>query len=102
MLQFYHRVHSGRSVIKSLSYIHVGLGLHHQTEWSNCRIFALLTQSCICALTHESFTHASVNLGARAVQYVGIYRTGAISLRYRDAISKKHIKTDYRNIEISQ
>ena len=33
----------------------------------------------------------------RAEQYVGIYRTGAISLKYRGAISKKYKKI-YRNI----
>ena len=38
----------------------------------------------------------------KAGQYVGIYRTGAISLKYRGAISKKYKKTDYRGIEISQ
>ena len=43
-----------------------------------------------------------MSVGARAGQYVGIYRTGASSLKYRDAISKKYNKTDYRDIEISQ
>ena len=38
----------------------------------------------------------------RAGQYVGIYRTSAISLKYWDAISKKYYKTDYRDIGISQ
>ena len=40
----------------------------------------------------------------RAGQYVhvGTYRTGAITLKYRDAISKKYNKTDNRDIEISQ
>ena len=36
----------------------------------------------------------------RAGQYVGIYRTGAISLKYQDAISKKYNITEipkYRN-----
>ena len=41
-------------------------------------------------------------IALRAGQCVGIYRTGAISLKYRDAISKKYNKTDYRDIEISQ
>ena len=39
---------------------------------------------------------------SRARQYVGMYRTGAISLKYRDALSKKHNKTDYRDIEVAQ
>ena len=34
---------------------------------------------------------------ARAGQYVGIYCTYAISLKYWDAISEKHIKTKYRD-----
>ena len=38
---------------------------------------------------------------SRAGQYVGIYRTGAISLKYRDAIII-YLKTDYRDIEILQ
>ena len=38
----------------------------------------------------------------RAGQYVVIYHTGAISLKYPDAISKMCNKTDYRDIEISQ
>ena len=38
----------------------------------------------------------------RAGQYVGIYRTGTISLKHQSAISKKYNKTDYRVIEISQ
>ena len=41
-------------------------------------------------------------LQSRAGQYVGIYRTGAIALKYRDAISKRYNKTDYQDIEISQ
>ena len=41
-----------------------------------------------------------VKLRVRAGRYVGINRTGAIALKYRDAISKKYNKTDYRNIAI--
>ena len=45
-----------------------------------------------------------VSGSGRAEQYVGIYmyHTRATYLKYRDAISKKHSKTDYRDIEISQ
>ena len=38
----------------------------------------------------------------RAGQYVGIYRTVAITLKYRDAIFQRHNKTDYQDIEILQ
>ena len=38
----------------------------------------------------------------KAGKYVGINRTGAISLKYLDAISENHNKTDYKEIKISQ
>ena len=40
---------------------------------------------------------------ARADQYVGIYRTGTISLKYGDAISKQHHhKPNNQDIKILQ
>ena len=40
--------------------------------------------------------------GVRAGQYVGIYHTDAISLKYRDVLSQNHNKTEYRIIMILQ
>ena len=37
-----------------------------------------------------------------AWQYVGTCRSGAKSLKYGDAISKKHNKNDHRDTEISK
>ena len=51
--------------------------------------------------TQYALQHSMVRI--RAGQYVGIYRTGVIYLKYRDAISKKHNQNrlpTYRNTAI--
>ena len=43
----------------------------------------------------SSHLHSSMSVGTRAGQYVGYNCTGAISLIYRDAVSKIYNKTNH-------
>ena len=62
--------------------------------------FSYKAPSGFSILPHSNLMH--LNVLSRAEQYVGIYHTGAISFKYRETISKRNNKTDYRDIEISQ